>query len=117
MRERLIWHEGKFIPVAQYHALDRARRSQKHSDALPTPMVMGDLTEHRNIATGEVVSSRSRHREILREHGLVELGNERIEPRRPYEPQGVEQDMKQAFDYLSGGGAAHRAEHDIIPED
>jgi hypothetical protein len=40
------------------------------------PMVMGDLQPYQSMVTGEMVTSRSRHRQILREHRLVEVGNE-----------------------------------------
>lgn len=40
------------------------------------PMVMGDLKPYQSMVTGEIVESRSRHRQILREHRLVEVGNE-----------------------------------------
>jgi putative FmdB family regulatory protein len=35
-----------------------------------------DIDPYRSMVTGEMVSSRTRHREILREHNLVEVGNE-----------------------------------------
>jgi hypothetical protein len=40
------------------------------------PMVMGDLKPYQSMVTGEIVESRSRHRQILREHKLIEVGNE-----------------------------------------
>ena len=40
------------------------------------PMIMGDLRPYQSMVTGEMVESRSRHRQILREHRLVEVGNE-----------------------------------------
>jgi len=41
-----------------------------------TPMVMGDIQPYQSMATGEVITSRSRHREHLKQHGLIEVGNE-----------------------------------------
>lgn len=40
------------------------------------PYVIGDIQPHQSMVTGEMVQSRSRHREILREHNLIEVGNE-----------------------------------------
>lgn len=40
--------------------------------------IFGDITPHQNMHTGEWVTSRSRHREILREHNLVEVGDQYI---------------------------------------
>lgn len=50
-------------------------------DILPEPKVethhvMPDIKPYKSQVTGEVVESRSRHRDILRQHNLVEIGNE-----------------------------------------
>ncbi len=39
-------------------------------------MVMGDIQPYQSMQTGEMITSRSRHREHLRQHGLIEIGNE-----------------------------------------
>ena len=56
----------KLIPKDKYFA----KPPQTH-------MVMPDIAEYRNIIDGEVISSRSQHREFLRKHDLVEVGNEK----------------------------------------
>lgn len=38
--------------------------------------VIPDITPYRSMQTGEVIGSRSVHREHLRRHGLIEVGNE-----------------------------------------
>jgi len=43
---------------------------------ISAPYVMGDLKPYQSMVTGEMVESRSRHRQILREHKLIEVGNE-----------------------------------------
>jgi hypothetical protein len=40
------------------------------------PYVMSDLREYRSIITREPITSRSQHREHLRRHGCIEVGNE-----------------------------------------
>jgi len=45
------------------------------------PMIMGDIQEYRSTIDGSLITSRSRHREHLRAHGCIEMGNER--PRAP----------------------------------
>lgn len=49
--------------------------SDEHMDAL-APLIMPDIAEYTSMITGERITSRSRHREHLREHGMVELGND-----------------------------------------
>lgn len=58
------------------------------------PMVMGDIQPYQSMATGEMIQSRSRHREHLKQHGLVEVGNETkyISQRKEIEPpKGLKQ--------------------------
>ena len=59
------------------------------------PMVMPDIKPYKSMKTGEMITSRSQHREHLKQHGLVELGNEPLKYlNKPYEgipdvnPQG-----------------------------
>lgn len=47
------------------------------------PMVMPDIAGYQSMADGSWIGSRSAHREHLKRHGLIEIGNERMEPRRP----------------------------------
>src|SRR5260221_7398163 len=39
-------------------------------------MVMGDIEPYRSMITGEMIHSRSRHREHLKDHNCNEVGNE-----------------------------------------
>ena len=40
------------------------------------PLVMGDIQPYQSMLDGREITSRSRHREHLRDHGCIELGNE-----------------------------------------
>ena len=42
-----------------------------------TAYVMPDIQGYKSMATGEWISSRSEHREHLKRHGLIEIGNEK----------------------------------------
>ena len=41
-----------------------------------TVMVQPDIAAYQSQVTGEMITSRSQHREHLRKHGLIEVGNE-----------------------------------------
>ena len=56
---------GKLVPKDEY--ID---------ESIPAPYVMGDIQPYQSMQTGEMIVSRSHHREHLRKHGLVEIGNE-----------------------------------------
>ena len=49
------------------------------------PMIIDDITPYRSQVTGEMITSRSQHREHLRLHGCVEIGDQvhHLQPRRP----------------------------------
>lgn len=40
------------------------------------PMVVADIQPYRSMVTGEMITSRSHHARHLRQHGVVEVGNE-----------------------------------------
>ena len=40
------------------------------------PMVMGDIEPYQSMIDGSLITSRSKHREHLRQHGCQEIGNE-----------------------------------------
>jgi hypothetical protein len=53
------------------------------------PAILPDIKPYRSMITGETITSRSRHREHLREHNCIEVGNERLPPpRREASPIG-----------------------------
>lgn len=89
MRRRWIQDPvtNKFIPEEEYVRL------------LPNqaPMIMGDIEPYKNIVNGGVITSRSHHRAFLREHRLIEVGNERMEPRKPTNVPGLKEDIKRAM--------------------
>lgn len=45
------------------------------------PIVMADIQPYKSVVTGEVVGGRRQHREHLRAHGLLEVGNEYVKPK------------------------------------
>lgn len=57
---------GKLVPKEEYYA---------PSD-VNAPMVLNDIAGYKSMVTGEWIGSRSQHREHLKAHRLVEVGNE-----------------------------------------
>lgn len=79
---------------------------------LAAPMVMRDIAEYRtvasDVASGDkriTISSRSRHRTFLKDNGLVEVGNERLKPRKPIPLSRAKrrQDIKRAVELVRTG--------------
>jgi len=67
--------------------------------------VMRDIGEYTSVVDGEHISSRSQHREHIRRHDLVEVGNERIgSMERPQDSgQRAGRDIQQALQRARAG--------------
>ena len=59
-----------------------------------------DIGGYTSIIDGRRIESRSAHREHLKVHGMVEVGNEKVPPKKPYEPKGVREDIYRAMEEL-----------------
>lgn len=64
------------------------------------PQIMPDIAPYKSMITGEVITSRSVHREHLKRHDCIEVGNETdhmVKNRiRPSAPPGLKEDMMRA---------------------
>lgn len=80
--------QGKLVPKSEY---------VEKSD-VNAPMVMGDIQPYKSMVTGEVINSRSTHRQHLKEHRLVEIGNETryiSQQKRQEIPKGLKETIAQ----------------------
>jgi hypothetical protein len=82
VRKRYVFRDGQWVEFSP--------------DMLPSadaPMVINDIDPYRSMQTGEVISSRSRHREHLKAHGLIEVGNETkyLAPKPKQLPPGLKE--------------------------
>jgi hypothetical protein len=77
----------QLVPAAEFYA--RKYEGVATSD-LASPMVIGDVQPYRSVITGEVIGGRRQHRDHLKAHGCVELGNDMPKPRKPAEPSRAE---------------------------
>jgi hypothetical protein len=55
----------------------------KNSDTVRAPFVMRDIGEYKSPLDGTMITSRSEHREHMRVHDVIEVGNERMPSPRP----------------------------------
>jgi hypothetical protein len=63
------------------------------------PMVMNDISGYKSMQTGEWINSRSHHRDHLKQHRLIELGNEKIPAPKEhkYDSQAVKRELAKHF--------------------
>jgi hypothetical protein len=65
----------RYIQDPKTHKLIPAEEWYQRQD-VDAPMVMGDIKPYKSMVDGSMIESRSSHREHLRKHQLVEIGNE-----------------------------------------
>lgn len=77
-------------------------RKDKHGKS---SQVMGDLEPYKSMQTGEIIQGRKQHRDHLRAHGLVEVGNEynAMTKRERKEAPPVEQTVRRAMEAYEQG--------------
>jgi hypothetical protein len=62
----------KLVPESEY------RRHETNKSAL----IMPDIVPYVSMVDGSIINSRSKHRVHLRDHGCIEVGNEKMERKR-----------------------------------
>ena len=67
--------------VAKYDDLPECC-GQRMERRICAPQVISDIEPYISQIDGSLITSRSKHREHLQAHGCVEVGNEKMEPRK-----------------------------------
>ena len=62
---------------------EASNHNETRSLAVPCPRIQRDIDPYESMITGEMITSRSHHRDHLRQHKMVEVGNEREKPPPP----------------------------------
>lgn len=63
------------------------------------PHIMSDIQPYLSPLSGKMVTSRSERRAEMRQHGVIEVGNEAMRPFRPVELPSPGYDIKRAMNY------------------
>lgn len=82
----------KLIPKSEYYA-------QQDVNA---PMIIGDIQPYKSMIDGRMITSRSQHRNHLKQHGMIEVGNETKYLKNQERPQSnvKEQIARQVYEKL-----------------
>lgn len=72
--------EDVFLPVARYNELPTCC-GETVQRVITAPHVVADIQPYKSMITGEMITSRSQHRAHLKAHGMVEVGNEKFNPK------------------------------------
>lgn len=65
--------------------------------------IIKDLEPYRSPITDEVIRSRSHHREHMRDHNVIEMGNEKPKQRQPVKMPDAREDVKAAMEQVASG--------------
>ena len=49
------------------------------SEIISSPMIIRDIEPYKNMIDGKMITSRREHRELLKRHNCIEIGNEKME--------------------------------------
>lgn len=76
VRGSFIWcnKQQKMVSKDEYYA---------NKVEVNAPTVINDIQPYKSMQTGEMITSRSTHRQHLKQHGLIEIGNEKIKETKP----------------------------------
>lgn len=85
MKQRFIAVGNKWVPVEEY------------TPEPAGPMVMKDIAPYKSVIDGREITSRSRHREHLRANNCIEVGNEKVAPRKPEIAPGLKDAVLDAY--------------------
>lgn len=65
---------------------------------ITTTNVMADMKEYRSPLDGTVVRSRKHHRDHMRKHGVIEVGNEKLKGKNgTYDPSNVRDEINRSI--------------------
>ena len=89
VRSKTIWKDGEIF--AEYERgelvyLNPKYQAPKRSEIVAAPYFMKDISEYKSPLDGQMITTRSQHRDHMREHGVIEVGNERM-PTAKAEPK------------------------------
>lgn len=62
--------------------------------------VVPDIAPYKSIITGETIAGRRQHRDHLRDHGCIEVGNENPIKPRPKVDSGIRASLHEAYNHM-----------------
>lgn len=66
-------------------------------------MLIPDIQPYRSMQTGEYIGGRAQHRAHLKQHGLIEVGNEKLPPRKQVPMPDLVPDLRAAIREVRSG--------------
>lgn len=74
---------------------------ENYNSEVSSPVFISDIGEYTSTLDGTRITSRSHHRDHMKRHDVVEIGNERMKAPRPdIAPVGIGREIKNTLDQL-----------------
>lgn len=85
--------------VQDPETLELVPKDERVPSTSEAPFIVGDIAPYRSMITGEVIPGRRQHREHLRQHGCIEVGNEKLAPKRetPIRRDDIRRDLAEVM--------------------
>lgn len=77
----------EFLTLAEHETYQPEHCNRPMFQVLFPPQITTDIQPYRSMVTGEMITSRSQHREHLKRHNCIEVGNEMPKARAPEKPK------------------------------
>lgn len=90
---------GRIIKRYSHNSRDplTGRKAAEKRSTTKQINIIKDIEPYQSMMTGERITSRSHHREHLKEHGVEEVGNERPQPKKPTPMPDARPDIAQSL--------------------
>lgn len=88
-------HEDIYRRLAEYDDLPDCC-GKKMTRCISAPAVLSDIQPYQSMATGEMITSRSRHRSHLKENGLFEIGDQHEAHQKHLEQRKKEKEKEES---------------------
>lgn len=92
-RYRALYEGGKKIYEEEDGVVLIDERNQTNDAGY---YVMGDIQPYQSMIDGSYIESRSKHRQHLKAHGCIEVGNEKQQVKAPTPPAGRKEALMRA---------------------
>lgn len=75
---------------------EEAWKAKQSMTRQTSAMVIPDIQPYKSMITGEMITSRSKHRTHLKDHNCIEVGNEKMTQKPVAPPKGLREALERA---------------------
>ena len=75
-RYKAVYYQGRLLAEYLDGVLVNGDGDGDLSNKMSGPQVVRDINPYKSMVTGEMITSRSKHRDHLKRHNCIEVGND-----------------------------------------